>query len=50
MIFKRRLYIWVIVLALVFFATVMIAFMANRDNTEDFKGTLVNGWGQEAVI
>ncbi len=49
MIFKRRIYILAIVLA-VFFATVMIAFIVQKDKTEDFKGTLVKGYSQEAVI
>ncbi len=49
MLFKRRFYIVAIVLA-VFFATVMIAFIARKDNTEDFKGTLVKGYSQEAFI
>ncbi|GEM_PF-2381437 len=49
MIIKRRIYILAVVIAL-FLATVLIAFIANKDNGEDFKGTLVKGYGQEAVI
>ncbi|QHQ59539.1 hypothetical protein Ana3638_00955 [Anaerocolumna sedimenticola] len=49
MIYKRRLYIVAIVLA-VFFATVMFAFIAQKDQTDDFKGTLVRGYTWEAVI
>ncbi|WMJ86331.1 hypothetical protein [Anaerocolumna sp. MB42-C2] len=49
MIFKRRLYIVAIVLA-VFFVTVMVAFIAQKDQTDDFKGTLVRGYTQEAFI
>ena len=49
MIFKRRLYIVAIILT-VFFATVMIAFVFQKDQKDDFKGTLVKGYTREAVI
>jgi uncharacterized protein involved in exopolysaccharide biosynthesis len=40
MIFKKRLYI-LIVFILIIFASVMLAFVMQKDHSEDYKGTLV---------
>lgn len=40
----------VAIILAVFFATVMIAFIIQKDKTGDFKGTLVERLSQEAVI
>jgi hypothetical protein len=49
MLLKRKLYIVAIVLA-VFFVSVAIAFLVQKDGPKDFKGTLVREYGNEAVI
>ncbi len=49
MIYKRKFYLLAILLA-VFFAAVMFAFIAHKDTDEGYKGTLVYGYRQEAVI
>lgn len=49
MLLKRKIYLIAIVLTM-FFAAVLIAFIAQKDNPEDYKGTLVKGYCSEAVI
>ncbi len=49
MFFRRRIY-FVAILLLVIFATVMFAFIAKNNATQDYKGTLVKEQGQVWVI
>ncbi|MDF2586618.1 MAG: hypothetical protein K0S41_459 [Anaerocolumna sp.] len=49
MLSKKRIYLLAILLV-VFFATIMIVFFVNTDTKSDYKGTLVKGYSQEALI
>ena len=49
MVYRRKICI-IATLVLIFFIAVVVAFMIKKDTSTEYRGTLVNGYSQEAVV